>query len=83
MGCRAKIFALSDPLLKTILIMILEFPNDYPLRTSHFSLRPKSQNCLTGKGSEHRLEWMIRMGGLQVVLDGIEKDNIRFSYDFS
>lgn len=31
---------------------------------------------------DHRLEWMIRMGGLQVVLDGIEKDNIRFSYDF-
>ncbi len=32
---------------------------------------------------DHRLEWMIRMGGLQVVIDGIEKDNIRFSYDFS
>jgi glutathione S-transferase len=32
---------------------------------------------------DHRLEWMIRMGGLQVVLDGIKKDNIRFSYDFS
>ncbi|NMF66470.1 glutathione S-transferase family protein [Brasilonema octagenarum UFV-E1] len=32
---------------------------------------------------DHRLEWMIRMGGLQVVLDGIEKDNIRFSNDFS
>ncbi|HEY9779832.1 MAG TPA: glutathione S-transferase family protein [Leptolyngbyaceae cyanobacterium] len=32
---------------------------------------------------DHRLEWMIRMGGLSVVLDGIEKDNIRFSYDFS
>ena len=31
---------------------------------------------------DHRLEWMIRMGGLSVVLDGIEKDNIRFSYDF-
>ncbi|RUR74859.1 glutathione S-transferase family protein [Chlorogloeopsis fritschii PCC 9212] len=32
---------------------------------------------------DHRLEWMIRMGGLQVVLDGIEKDNIRFSYDLA
>ncbi|MDF5732663.1 MAG: glutathione S-transferase family protein [Rhizonema sp. PD38] len=32
---------------------------------------------------DHRLEWMIRMGGLQVVLDGIEKDNIRFGKDFS
>ncbi len=32
---------------------------------------------------DHRLEWIIRMGGLSVVLDGIEKDNIRFGYDFS
>lgn len=31
---------------------------------------------------DHRLEWMMRMGGLSVILDGIEKDNIRFSYDF-
>lgn len=28
---------------------------------------------------DHRLEWMIRSGGLDVVLDGLEKDNIRFS----
>ena len=32
---------------------------------------------------DHRLEWMIQMGGIQVVLDGIEKDNIRFSCEFS
>ena len=32
---------------------------------------------------DHRLEWMIRMGGIQVVRDGIEKDNIRFSCEFS
>lgn len=32
---------------------------------------------------DHRLEWMIRMGGVQVILEGMEKDNIRFSYDFS
>lgn len=31
---------------------------------------------------DHRLEWMIRMGGIQVVLDGIEKHNIRFSCEF-
>ena len=31
---------------------------------------------------DHRLEWMIRSGGLQVVLDGIAKDNIRFFADF-
>jgi glutathione S-transferase/RNA polymerase-associated protein len=28
---------------------------------------------------DHRLEWMIRSGGLDVVLEGMQKDNIRFS----
>jgi glutathione S-transferase/RNA polymerase-associated protein len=28
---------------------------------------------------DHRLEWMIRSGGLQVVLDGLRDDNIRFT----
>jgi glutathione S-transferase/RNA polymerase-associated protein len=28
---------------------------------------------------DHRLEWMIRSGGLDIVLEGIEKGNIRFS----
>ena len=28
---------------------------------------------------DHRLEWMIRSGGIDVVLEGIEKGNIRFS----
>jgi glutathione S-transferase len=27
----------------------------------------------------HRLEWMIQTGGLDVVIDGVHKDNIRFS----
>jgi glutathione S-transferase len=27
---------------------------------------------------DHRLEWMIRSGGLQIVLDGIAKNNVRF-----
>jgi len=31
---------------------------------------------------DHRLEWMIKSGGAQVVLDGLERDNIRFSPDF-
>lgn len=31
---------------------------------------------------DHRLEWMIRSGGMDVVLAGIEKNNIRFSNDF-
>jgi glutathione S-transferase/RNA polymerase-associated protein len=28
---------------------------------------------------DHRLEWMIRAGGLQVVVDGVAKGNIRFN----
>lgn len=31
---------------------------------------------------DHRLEWMIRSGGLSVVADGLEKDNIRFTDPF-
>jgi glutathione S-transferase len=31
---------------------------------------------------DHRLEWMIRSGGLDVVLDGIKTDTIRFSNEF-
>lgn len=31
---------------------------------------------------DHRLEWMIKTGGLEVVLAGLDKDNIRFSPDF-
>lgn len=29
---------------------------------------------------DHRLEWMIRSGGMPVVLDGLREDNIRFSW---
>lgn len=32
---------------------------------------------------DHRLEWMIKTGGLSVVIEGLEKDNIRFTPDFS
>jgi glutathione S-transferase/RNA polymerase-associated protein len=32
---------------------------------------------------DHRLEWMIRSGGLDVVLEGIEKNNIRFSNELN
>jgi len=28
---------------------------------------------------DHRLEWMIRSGGFEVVRDGLERDNIRFN----
>jgi glutathione S-transferase len=29
---------------------------------------------------DHRLEWMMKSGGVQVVLDGLAKDNIRFTW---
>jgi glutathione S-transferase/RNA polymerase-associated protein len=32
---------------------------------------------------DHRLEWMIKVGGLDVVAKGLARDNIRFSPDLS
>jgi glutathione S-transferase/RNA polymerase-associated protein len=31
---------------------------------------------------DHRLEWMIRSGGLEIVLEGIKSNTIRFSHEF-
>ena len=31
---------------------------------------------------DHRLEWMIRSGGISVVLEGLERGNIRFAREF-
>lgn len=31
---------------------------------------------------DHRLEWMVKSGGIDIVLKGLEKNNIRFSADF-
>ena len=31
---------------------------------------------------DHRLEWMIRSGGLDVVIEGMKADTIRFSHEF-
>jgi glutathione S-transferase/RNA polymerase-associated protein len=31
---------------------------------------------------DHRLEWMIKVGALEVVTKGLERDNIRFGPDF-
>ena len=31
---------------------------------------------------DHRLEWMIKSGGVDVVLKGLQRDNIRFTPDF-
>ena len=30
---------------------------------------------------DHRLEWMIKVGGVEVVTRGLERDSIRFSPD--
>ena len=32
---------------------------------------------------DHRLEWMIKAGGISVVTKGLERDNIRFGPDFN
>jgi len=31
---------------------------------------------------DHRLEWMMRSGGAEIVMDGIKNDTIRFSHEF-
>jgi len=31
---------------------------------------------------DHRLEWMIKSGGISIVIDGLAKDNIRFTREF-
>ena len=30
---------------------------------------------------DHRLEWMMRSGGVDIVLDGMKRNNIRFSVE--
>jgi glutathione S-transferase/RNA polymerase-associated protein len=32
---------------------------------------------------DHRLEWMLRSGGVDVVLEGMRHQNIRFTREFS
>ncbi len=32
---------------------------------------------------DHRLEWMVKTAGLEVIAKGLDKENIRFSNDFS
>jgi glutathione S-transferase len=38
-----------------------------------------SQGLFKREYRDHRLEWMIKSGGLDVVLKGLERDNIRFT----
>ena len=30
---------------------------------------------------DHRLEWMLRSGGVDIVLEGMQRQNIRFSHE--
>ena len=32
---------------------------------------------------DHRLEWMVKSGGVEIVLKGLERENIRFGPDFA
>jgi glutathione S-transferase/RNA polymerase-associated protein len=32
---------------------------------------------------DHRLEWMIKVGGMDVITEGLARNNIRFGPDFS
>jgi hypothetical protein len=38
-----------------------------------------SQGLFKREYRDHRLEWMIKSGGIEVVLKGLERDNIRFT----
>ncbi len=42
-----------------------------------------NQGLFVREYRDHRLEWMIKSGGMEVVLDGLARGNIRFSADFS
>lgn len=39
-----------------------------------------ASGTIRGEHRDHRLEWMMKSGGIQVVLDGLAKSNIRFTW---
>jgi glutathione S-transferase/RNA polymerase-associated protein len=41
------------------------------------------QGLVVREYRDHRLEWMMRSGGTSIVLDGMQKQNIRFSVELS
>jgi glutathione S-transferase len=47
----------------------------------------RAQDIANGKHRreyrDHRLEWMLRVGGLTIVSEGMRVDNIRFSYEIA
>jgi hypothetical protein len=50
---------------------------------ANFKDRPR--DIASGKAQrqyrDHRLDWLLRSGGLDIVVAGIEARNIRFSYE--
>jgi glutathione S-transferase/RNA polymerase-associated protein len=56
---------------------------DIQASLAQFASRP--QDVATGKHRrqyrDHRVDWMLRSGGLEIVTQGIQANNIRFSYD--
>lgn len=50
------------------------------IRRDAFSIRDAlSSGQLKREFRDHRLEWLIKFGGLEVVLKGLRYDNIRFT----
>ncbi len=49
-----------------------------------FEMLPKlvESGQFTREYRDHRLEWMMRSGGAEIVLEGMRKGNIRFSLEF-
>ena len=41
------------------------------------------QGLMKREYRDHRLEWMIKIGGMDVITKGLERDNIRFGPEFS
>jgi glutathione S-transferase/RNA polymerase-associated protein len=50
-----------------------------------FEMLPQlvESGAFTREYRDHRLEWMLRSGGTQIVLDGVAKRNVRFSVELS
>jgi glutathione S-transferase len=57
--------------------------HDIQSSLAQFASRPN--DVATGKHRrqyrDHRVEWMLRVGGLEIVTQGMQANNIRFSYD--
>jgi hypothetical protein len=50
-----------------------------------FASRPKdvAEGRHRRQYRDHRLDWMLRSGGLEIVVDGMRANNLRFSSEIS